>query len=133
MDAHVDSLELSAEPASVPAARRFVRAALTEVVAAEVAADLQLVVSELVTNAVQYGTESPIAVAVGYDPGAAFVAVTNTSAVTSAVGPVSTWNISDVRQLDGRGLGIVRAIADDVSVERSDRQLTIKAVRVTDH
>ena len=38
-----------------------------------------------------------------------------------------TWSVADVDQISGRGLGIVRRLADDVSVARTTNSLSITA------
>lgn len=101
-------LELGPEPDAVPRARRFVRAVLEDR-ASEAAADAELVVSELVTNACLHGeapitvklrTEGPIRVEV-FDSGrsAPILLQQNTESMT------------------GRGLAMVSSLVDSWGVD----------------
>ena len=119
------SVALSADLAEVATARRFVRSHLADV-DEQVAADAQLVTSELVTNAIEHGTGDQVTVCVHV--GGADVEVTVESIGPSPdVGPADQWRLADAESIDGRGLGIVRAVASDIAVTRSDDRLTISA------
>src|SRR5215216_5135582 len=61
--------------ANVAAARSFVLRTLADDVPDEVAADLQLATSELVTNAYEHGATAPVVVAVYVENGCASVSV----------------------------------------------------------
>ena len=45
------------------------------------------------------------------------------------VAPVCDWTVADADEITGRGLGIVRTLADDVSVSRGGGMLTITIER----
>lgn len=93
--------EFPADPTSVRQARAFIAAALG---AAHPFADAAvLVVSELATNAVRYGTSTTYTVAVTCDARSAHLAVTNTG--SHALGDAA---YSDTDAESGRGLALVR-------------------------
>lgn len=120
---------LEALTSQVTAARRFVRQTVTGLVPDDVAADLQLIVSELFTNAVQYGTSPQVSVTVVVGPDEADIAVDSGSPAPE-VGPIDTWRVADEAEISGRGLGIVRRLADVVRVERDSERFAV-AVRRT--
>lgn len=129
------SITLDADTASVPVARRFVRRTLGPVAdahddpaAAAVVADMELVSSELVTNAIEHGDGPSVHLAVGCDDGRVTVEVTSRGN-TDEVGPAEEWQIADIESITGRGLGIVRELSDDVTVERRADQLRISVGR----
>lgn len=86
--------------------------------------DLVLVVSELVTNAVEYSRE-PFEVAL--DAGHDDVVVSVASSMTDDVHTdVAMWVGPVVGGRQGRGLMLVRALADDVTVDADGERLTIR-------
>ncbi|MFE7481725.1 ATP-binding protein [Streptomyces sp. NPDC057552] len=100
----------SAEPTSVGPARRYVReaAAYQEPSIGEDALDtLELLASELVTNAVRYGSEpgDSFKVTVAAEPGKCRVEVHDTRRRTPRLRPVSDQRVR------GRGLHLVEALA----------------------
>lgn len=119
---------LDAATSQVSAARRFVRQAVSGLVPDDVAADLQLIVSELFTNAVQYGTSSRVSVTVHVGPNEAGVMVDSGSPAPD-VGSIDTWRVADQSEISGRGLGIVRRLADVVRVERDAERFAVAARR----
>lgn len=119
---------LEAATNQVAVARRFVRQTLSGLVPDDVAADLQLIVSELFTNAVQYGASAHVTVTVDVGPDEAGVTVDSSSAAPD-VGPVETWSLADESEISGRGLGIVRRLADVVRVERDAQRFAVAARR----
>ena len=120
------TLELDAATTEVAAARRFVRTAVAGRVPDVVSANLQLIVSELFTNAVQYGDAGTVSVTVEVTNVAAIVVVDSASPAPS-VGPVSTWAVAEEDEVTGRGLGIVREVADDVRVDRAGGRFAVTA------
>lgn len=119
---------LEAATSQVSAARRFVRQAVDGRVPDDVAADLQLIVSELFTNAVQYGASSHVTVTVEIGPDDAGVTVDSGSPAPD-VGPIESWQVAEETEISGRGLGIVRRIADVVRVERDTQRFAVAAWR----
>lgn len=122
------STMVAAEMASVRVARRFVQTVLPDAVPVDVASDLTLATSELVTNAVENGSGTAIQVTVRVAEDAASVTVTSTGE-SVPVAAVEQWQIADADALSGRGLGIVRAVADEIEVARSGDSLAITLIR----
>lgn len=120
---------LEAATSQVAVARRFVRETVAGQVPDDVSSDLELIVSELFTNAVQYGASSHVVVTVEVGPDAAGVMVDSGSPAPE-VGPIETWRVADEAEISGRGLGIVRRLADVVRVDRDGRRFAV-AVRRT--
>lgn len=122
MGSDVDSIELAVDPASAAAARDFTRTMLSASgVPEEVTIDLVLATSELVTNAIEHGDGEQVGVTVRVDDsGPEWVATVTVSSMTDAAlsDPVS-WSIAPPDSASGRGLGIVRAVADTVTIERA--------------
>lgn len=122
-----DAVRVELDPvlAEVPTARRFVRTSLTGLPDG-VASDAQLIASELVTNAIEHGDGGPVTVAVHRSADAVAVTVESVGPAPG-VGEVDDWRMADADEITGRGLGIVRAVAHGVSVERSPGRLVITA------
>lgn len=119
-DAIRDMIRFDADPANISAARRFVRSTISDSVPASVTSDVQLIVSELVSNAIEHGSDPVVGLELVLGPDAVWVAVT-TGAHAEALGATDTWSVADADEVSGRGLGIVRQIADAVSIaDRGD-------------
>jgi anti-sigma regulatory factor (Ser/Thr protein kinase) len=114
--------------ANVGSARRFVREQLAGHAPAAVVDDLALVTSELVTNAFEHGSPEPVGLRVAVNAGSAAVTVTSRGD-GERIPAVDQWATATSEQLSGRGLGIVRAIADDIDVQRSSGSVTITVHR----
>lgn len=128
-----DKIELEPAFENVAAARRFVAERLTERLNGVgvdqcVVDDLRLAASELVTNAVEHGNHLPVVVELEVDTGVVSLSVTSHSP-QDRVAPVSEWAVAGAGQITGRGLGIVRTLADGVSVSRGGGMLTITVER----
>ncbi len=117
--------ELEADLAEVGTARRFVRTNLVDV-PGSLNADVQLIASELVTNAVEHGKGDRVAFALWCDQGAVALTVESIGPAPN-VGEVDEWEVAPAEQITGRGLGIVRSIADRVEVSRRNGRLVITA------
>jgi len=115
MTSGFDQIVVSAESSQVSVARRFVRRALAEAVPPEVGADLQLIVSELVSNEIEHGDRGDVHVTVRWNATSVEVSV-STEATLDEVGSVDTWSVADADQVSGRGLGMVRQLADTVVI-----------------
>jgi anti-sigma regulatory factor (Ser/Thr protein kinase) len=120
---------LPATPDQVATARRLVRRTLGGRVPDDVIADLELVASELFTNAVLHGSGRDVRLLVDCTAGSASVTVESVGDARG-VTEVSSWSLADPGSPYGRGLAIVRAIADDVLVRRSAEGLSVTAHRV---
>jgi anti-sigma regulatory factor (Ser/Thr protein kinase) len=118
----------SADTASIGEARRFVREVTAESMNGrgdDLLGDVELAVSELVTNAVEYGLDEPVAVKVAVAVAAVVVSVRSARA-SSAIADPSTWAGPLPAMRTGRGLAIVRAVSDDVSVDADDSTVTVR-------
>ena len=81
--------------------------------------DLELVASELITNAIVHPKPMPQAVVQVHVEVADLVAMTVANVGSArAIPPVEAWLPAAPGALSGRGLGIVRRLCDDVAVEQ---------------
>lgn len=117
---------------SVRAARQFVARSLTGPVPSAVVDDLVLATSELVTNAVEHGAPAPVRVSVDLRQRIASVIV-RSAGDRAAIAEVDGWRVGEPERRSGRGLGIVRQIADVVDVTRFDGYVEIAVRRHLDH
>ena len=111
-------MELQAHMSNVSAARRFVRNELEGRAPEEAVSDLMLATSELVTNAFEHGSRDPVRLTVRSARDEASITVVS-GGEAGGVPAVETWTTARADCISGRGLGIVREIADDIDVERS--------------
>lgn len=115
-------LRMPSEMSQVAIARRFVSDGLAAVSGAggdvPVATGMQLalIASELVTNAIEHGADDVVILRLCVDAGGAVVSV-SVGAPDSRIGEVATWRLAPADHPAGRGLAIVRALADNVVVE----------------
>ncbi len=121
----VRRLELEANLAEVSSARRFIRTNLADV-SESVSADAQLIVSELVTNAVEHGFGGPVVVELHRDADDVSLTVESVG-LARTVGDVAEWHVAPAEHITGRGLGIVREVAKRVDVHRANGRLVITA------
>jgi len=82
----------------------------------------------LVTNAFEHGSDDPVRVTVRRDRDEVSVTVIS-GGERGRVPAVESWTTARADRISGRGLGIVRQIADDVDVERSGGSLAITVRR----
>ena len=122
------TVELEAQMANVSAARRFVRKELEGRAPEEAVSDLMLATSELVTNAFEHGSSQPVRLTVRSGDDEASITVVSGGAA-GRVGDVESWTTAGADRISGRGLGIVREIADDIDVDRSNGNLAITVRR----
>jgi anti-sigma regulatory factor (Ser/Thr protein kinase) len=85
--------------------------------------DLQLALSELVTNAVVHGGGGPITVDVTVAPSAITCAVASDGQLLPEV---SSWVQPVDGRPSGRGLSIVRAVADAVTVDVDGDRIVVR-------
>lgn len=124
------TLELSSDSyAAISAARQFVRGALDGVVPKAVSGDLELATSELVTNAIEHGERVPVVVIVRVDGHRASVSIESSGGFPIGAADTDAWVISSPDRPTGRGLGIVRAIADDIDVVTRGAHVSITVHR----
>ena len=119
-------LDVAAARSEIRVARRAVVAHLTgRAVPSVIVDDLELVASELVTNAI---THSPPGATVHVELGGWDVVVLSVSNIgsTAAIPPADEWRLGPAPPEAGRGLGIVRRLCDEVAVEqRNDRVVVV--------
>lgn len=118
-------VELDAELGEVATARGLVRTHLPDL-PDRVGQDAQLVLSELVTNAIEHGRGGPVVVALDRSADAVIVTVESVGPAPR-VGAVDEWRVAGAHETSGRGLGIVRAVADSVDVLKSPDRLAVTA------
>lgn len=123
------TLSLRASPAQVVAARRFVRRSLGDSIPAPVSRDLQLIMSELFTNAVRFGTGPRVQVTVSRTADFAGVSV-DSRGRAQHVDAITEWRVAEPEAIARRGLGIVRQLADEIAVERGDDYVAVTARRM---
>lgn len=124
------ALVVPPDPAEVRTAREFVGTNLSGQVADDIVADLQLIVSELVTNAVEHATDRTIRIVLQCVDDEISITVVSVGS-SPAVGAPTTWDLATVDEVTGRGLGIVRRLADRVEVEQTSERLSLTACRRT--
>ena len=109
------------DTAQIRSARTLVADEAVELVGADRAEDVRLVVSELVTNALEHGDGGDATVQFGVDDGAFVVSVTAESSERpdQSVGTVSP------DQVTGRGLQIVARLSDSVVVSGQERSVAV--------
>jgi serine phosphatase RsbU (regulator of sigma subunit)/anti-sigma regulatory factor (Ser/Thr protein kinase) len=113
MTAALDSFDLGADADVVPQARRFARGLLREQ-RDDVVADAELVVTELVTNALLYATGSDITLRVGNDGELVRIEVEDGGRAL----PLAALDRAD--SMTGRGLKLVAALASRWGVEAAE-------------
>lgn len=120
-------MELAASLADLAVARRFVRDRLNGV-PHHVVADIEIIASELLTNAVEHGPSGPLAIELENGESSVTLVV-DSPRPNIELAAADTWAMADSHQITGRGLGIVRRLADDISVVHTDTSLSITARR----
>lgn len=130
LDAEVLELAVPARTDQVAGVRHAVAEHLERHgVASVVIDDVELVVSELLTNAIVHPRRqrAPVEVFVHIDD-AVVVAVTNVGRAV-AIPPIDAWVVAPPDASYGRGLGIVRRLTDAVAVEESDGRTAVSCRR----
>lgn len=131
---------VEAKPQSVRAVRGLARAhALALALTAERTADVELAVSELVTNAVEYGDGTDIHVTIVPTEADLTVAVRSTTDETRSASTAAETASPSTKLMPhsraGRGLRIVASVADEVTIASDGPWLTVScrfAVRAHD-
>ena len=81
--------------------------------------DLQLVASELITNAIEHGAKGIVTMDVNAHDGRVMLTVTSAGDGTRP-GPPETWVLPEPHRADGRGLALTSLLAQEVEIHRSD-------------
>lgn len=131
---HLDDeiLSLATDTINVPIARRFARdVAGASGIAGSVLADLELVTSELVTNAIEHALGDRVEIRVRVEAPRHATARTSVEISVTSIGnaggvpPAELWRVAGPDSVAGRGLGIVRALADRIEVHHHDDRVTV--------
>lgn len=120
-------MELAPSLENLATARRFVRERLDDAPPG-VVADLEIIASELLTNAVEHGPPGPLSIAIDHHDSTVSLTVDSPRPDTDLLA-AETWSMAGVEEITGRGLAIVRRLADDVSVDQTATSLSITATR----
>ena len=121
----------SSDSSSAGDARAFVSGVLLQAgVGRQATAEFELIVSELVTNAVEHGDGGDVAVRVDVSD-AEWVVLTITSGISARTPPLdpASWTVAKASQPSGRGLGIVKELAQAIDVVRDGDSLVITCRR----
>lgn len=120
------SFEVRGRPEEVSLARRAVARFLDGYdVPRSMIDDVQLVASELVTNALQHGGSGPIGIAVRVQPYIDVTLSVENVGPVSAIPPLPNWRPPVGLAPTGRGLSIVRRLSDDVVVRGDDEHAEV--------
>jgi anti-sigma regulatory factor (Ser/Thr protein kinase) len=129
MNARRESIVLAPTPENVVVARRFVGSWLSTVTSDRmVIGDLELAVSELVTNAIEHGDHHDVSVELNLEGSLLSMSVTSRGNVGD-LAPTAAWELAGAESVTGRGLGIVRAVVDQIDVTRDSDRVTITVGR----
>ena len=118
---HALDLEVRADPGEIGGARHAVVGHLAELgVPMAVIDDIELVTSELVTNAIVHPRPERRSnvVHVHVDVSDEIAMSVANVGTTAAIPPVDAWQPASPAAMSGRGLGIVRRLCDEVAVEQ---------------
>jgi anti-sigma regulatory factor (Ser/Thr protein kinase) len=115
--------------ADLSTARAFVRRQLMASVPEDVIRDLELIASELVTNVWAHATRSSVNLGVSVSADRATFTVESVNAASWFAPDVADWTMAPPEQLTGRGLAVVRTVADGVDIDQRGMILVISAHR----
>jgi anti-sigma regulatory factor (Ser/Thr protein kinase) len=122
------AVDAAAEPGAVAAAReRIGRHAAACGASAELTADVVLCASELVANAVVHGCGAAIEVVGSVVEGDRYVLTVTQRCDGRPLPPADAWRLPDPAAPHGRGLAIVRALADEVGRVGAPGEATVVA------
>lgn len=123
---------LETQPTNIAVARRFAGSELEGSVPPEVVADLKLITSELFTNACEHGGGTHATVRIDRSPHRVCVTVTSEGPAPD-VSPVESWEVPSGQSANGRGLGVVRKLAERVEISHGRNDFSVTAcIRLAD-
>lgn len=100
--------------------------------APETVYDMQLVASELVTNAFEHGARGVVTLDVTLDGESATVTVTSTGN-SSGIQHPSTWSFPEPAQASGRGLALTRSMSHAIELHTAVATFAPDWVAITAH
>lgn len=110
---------------TIRAARRFVRErAEATAIDPQTLADVELATSELVTNAIEYGSGDDYQVAIA-SAGDRFVIEVKSTNAGATLDMPAEWSPSDPETPSGRGLSLVKALSSNVWVRHADERIVV--------
>jgi anti-sigma regulatory factor (Ser/Thr protein kinase) len=127
-----DSQSFTCKPSSGRSARAFVCSSLARHGATkDLLSDFELVVGELTANAIEHGVGANILVTVDFTDSHWWVVeiAGSSNDVDDNVLDPNSWAIAEPDAKSGRGLGITRALMDDITTTIESHWLTIRCRR----
>jgi anti-sigma regulatory factor (Ser/Thr protein kinase) len=118
-------VHLGSEPGNVAFTRRVIAAHSRGVGASNIASEVELVVSELVANIVEHGAAPAFEVSARSCGGVYAVTVRQASCGTT-IPPLDQWTMPSTRSVRGRGLGIVRALAEHIELDMREGHTEVR-------
>lgn len=100
--------------------------------APEVVHDMQLVASELVTNAFEHGARGVVTLDINVHGDSATVTVTSTGSSVGILNP-NLWTFPEPTQASGRGLALTRAMSQAVELHTAVASFSPDWVAITAH
>jgi len=91
--------------------------------------DIELVASELVTNAIIHPRPPVASVQLRVDLGDVIEIRVSNAGMVAAIPPVAAWHPAPAAALSGRRLGIVRRLCDEVTLEQVGERAVITCWR----
>lgn len=125
-DAPVAEAQFPADDTSPGSARALLDIVADSAVPPRLRADAELVISELVANAVEHGDGGPVQVEVAR-PGRFTLVVTVRNRAEGAL-PPRPWEMPGPESVRGRGLAVVTALCASVDAEQDGETIAVRAV-----
>lgn len=106
-------------------ARAFVTASLTSRVATSTLNPVRLIASELVSNALQHGGAGEVELTLHLAEDAVELSVVGGQTTPAQLPDPSLWSVAPATATAGRGLGIVAALAEHITLGTRDGMLVV--------